>query len=122
MAFSPELHQINDDSYPLEAQHQKFESLPAAKGIQVIDLHDRLKDHGPKKHLWDHTADGHPNGKTNILIAKQLRDWIRINSMATRKSAPNAKYQGGIFFLRRELPVSAIGSACMQLNQTRPFI
>jgi hypothetical protein len=76
VALLPELHRINNDSYPFKEQHQKIKSLLAAEGIPVIDLIDGLKDHGFEGTLWVTPADDHPNAKANSLIANQLQDWI----------------------------------------------
>jgi len=70
VALLPELRQINDDSYPFRAQHQQISSFLRAKGIQVIDLINGLKDHGAESTLWVAPADDHPNGKANALIDK----------------------------------------------------
>lgn len=76
VALLPELHQINDDSYPFKAQHQKIKSVLAAENVPVIELIDGLKDHGPENTLWVTALDDHPDAKANDLIADQLRGWI----------------------------------------------
>ena len=77
VALLPELHQINNDSYPFKEQHQRIKNLLTSQGVPVIDLIDGLKDHGPENTLWVTPADDHPNGKANALIAQQLREWFR---------------------------------------------
>lgn len=79
VALLPELHQINGDSYPFKAEHQKIRDLLEPQGIAVIDLIDGLKDHGPESTLWVTPLDDHPNAKANELIANQLQDWILRN-------------------------------------------
>ena len=90
VALLPELRQINDHSYPFMAQHKQISSFLSAKGIQVIDLINGLKDHGPESTLWVAPTDDHPNGKANALIAKQLRDWLWVNGCfrSRRSSQP----------------------------------
>jgi lysophospholipase L1-like esterase len=82
VALLPELHEINDDSYPFKAQHEKIKSVLAAEGIPVIELIDGLKDQGPENTLWVTPLDDHPDAKANDLIADQLRDWILKKSRA----------------------------------------
>jgi len=77
VALLPELHQINNDSYPFKEQHRRIKNLLTSQGVPVIDLIDGLKDHGPESRLWVTPADDHPNGKANALIAQQLREWFR---------------------------------------------
>jgi lysophospholipase L1-like esterase len=77
VALLPELHQINDDSYPFKEQHKRIKHLLTSQGVPVIDLIDGLKDHGPENTLWITPADDHPNGKANALIAQQLQEWFR---------------------------------------------
>jgi hypothetical protein len=77
VALLPELHQINNDSYPFKEQHQRIKNLLTSQGVPVIDLIDGLKDHGPENTFWVTPADDHPNGKANALIAQQLREWFR---------------------------------------------
>ena len=87
VALLPELHQINDDSYPFTAQHQKIKSVLAAEGVPVIDLIDGLKDHGPENTLWVTALDDHPDAKANELIADQLGGWIFNNTQLQPLSA-----------------------------------
>lgn len=77
VALLPELHQINDDSYPFKEQHKRVKNLLTSKGVPVIDLIDGLKDHGPENTLWVTPTDDHPNGKANALITQQLGEWFR---------------------------------------------
>ena len=76
VALLPELHQINDDSYPFKAQHQKIKNVLAAENVPAIELIDGLKDHGPENTLWVTPLDDHPDAKANDLIADQLKGWI----------------------------------------------
>jgi lysophospholipase L1-like esterase len=75
-ALLPELHQINDNSYPFKTEHQKIKDIMAPESVPVIDLIDGLKDHGPENTLWVTPLDDHPNAKANELIASQIQDWI----------------------------------------------
>ena len=79
VALLPELHRINDDSYPFKAEHQKIKEVLARERVAVIDLIDGLKDHGPESTLWVTPLDDHPNAKANEVIAAQLQDWILKN-------------------------------------------
>jgi hypothetical protein len=88
VALLPELHQINDDSYPFKAEHQKIKDLMAPESVPVIDLIDGLEDHGPESTLWVTPLDDHPNAKANELIATQLQDWILKNLNSQPLSAP----------------------------------
>lgn len=80
VALLPELHQINDDSYPFKAAHQKIKDVMAAENVSVLELIDGLKDHGPEETLWVTALDDHPNAKANNLISDQLEQWILENS------------------------------------------
>jgi hypothetical protein len=97
VALLPELHQINDDSYPFKAQHQKIEAVMAAEGVPVVELIDGLKDHGPEDTLWVTPLDDHPDAKANDLISDQLRDWILKNiqtqplALSVNKSCTDCK-------------------------------
>src|SRR6202008_150393 len=61
VAMLPELHQINGESYPFKAAHQKIERVMAAENVPVVELIDGLKDHGPEESLWVTALDDHPN-------------------------------------------------------------
>jgi len=80
VAILPELHQINNDSYPFKAAHQKIKDVMAAENAPVLELIDGLKDHGPEETLWVTALDDHPNAKANNLISDQLEQWIRENT------------------------------------------
>lgn len=80
VALLPELHQINDDSYPFKAAHQKIKDVIAAENVSGLELIDGLKDHGPEETLWVTALDDHPNAKANNLIADQLEQWILENT------------------------------------------
>jgi hypothetical protein len=88
VALLPELHQINDNSYPFKTEQQKIKDIMAPESVPVIDLIDSLKDHGPENTLWVTPLDDHPNAKANELIATQIQEWIwkNINSQATSSS------------------------------------
>jgi lysophospholipase L1-like esterase len=79
VAILPELHQINDDSYPFKAAHAKIKDVLAAENVPVVELVDGLKDHGPEETLWVTRQDDHPNAKANDLISSQLQKWILAN-------------------------------------------
>lgn len=76
VAILPELHQINGDSYPFKAAHQKIKDVAASENVPVIELIDGLKDHGPEEMLWVTPLDDHPNAKANDLVSDQLQQWI----------------------------------------------
>src|ERR1700745_1667207 len=76
----PELHQINSDSYPFKAAHQKIEDVMNAENVPVLELIDGLKDHGPEETLWVTALDDHPNAKANYLVSDQLKQWILGNT------------------------------------------
>ena len=80
VALLPELHQINGDSYPFKAAHQKIKDVMAAENVPVLELIDGLKDHGPEETLWVTPLDDHPNAKANNLISDQLEQWILENT------------------------------------------
>jgi lysophospholipase L1-like esterase len=80
VAILPELHQINNDSYPFKAAHQKIKDVMAAENVSVLELIDGLKDHGPEETLWVTALDDHPNAKANNLISDQLEQWILENT------------------------------------------
>lgn len=80
VAILPELHQINGDSYPFKAAHQKIKDVMAAENVPVAELIDGLKDHGAEETLWVTPLDDHPNAKANDLISDQLKAWILENS------------------------------------------
>ncbi len=80
VAILPELHQINGDSYPFRAAHQKIKDVMAAENVPVLELIDGLKDHGPEETLWVTALDDHPNAKANNLISDQLKRWILGNA------------------------------------------
>jgi lysophospholipase L1-like esterase len=76
VALLPELHQINGDSYPFKAEHQKIKEVMAAENVPVVELIDGLKDRGPEETLWVTALDDHPNAKANNLVSDQLKQWI----------------------------------------------
>jgi lysophospholipase L1-like esterase len=80
VALLPELHQINGDSYPFKAAHQKIKDVMAAEKVPVLELIDGLKDHGPEETLWVTPLDDHPNAKANDLISDELKVWILRNA------------------------------------------
>jgi lysophospholipase L1-like esterase len=80
VAILPELHQINNDSYPFKAAHQKITDVMAAENVPVLELIDGLKDRGPEETLWVTALDDHPNAKANNLISDQLEQWILENT------------------------------------------
>jgi lysophospholipase L1-like esterase len=79
VAILPELHQINGDTYPFKSAHQKIRDVAASENVQVVELIDGLKDHGPEETLWVTPLDDHPNAKANGLISDQLKGWILQN-------------------------------------------
>jgi len=79
VAILPELHQINGDSYPFRAAHQKIRDVMTAENVSVLELIDGLKDHDPERTLWVTALDDHPNAKANNLISDQLGQWILEN-------------------------------------------
>jgi lysophospholipase L1-like esterase len=79
VAILPELHQINGDTYPFKAAHQKIKDVLAAAQMPVVELLDGLKDHGPEETLWVTHMDDHPNAKANDLVSDQLQQWIQAN-------------------------------------------
>jgi lysophospholipase L1-like esterase len=80
VAILPELHQINGDSYPFRAAHQKIKDVMASENVSVLELIDGLKDRGPEETLWVTALDDHPNAKANNLISDQLEQWILENT------------------------------------------
>lgn len=80
VALLPELHQINGDSYPFKAAHQKIKNVMGAENVPIIELIDGLKDHGPEETLWVTPLDDHPNAKANDLISDELKVWILRNA------------------------------------------
>jgi hypothetical protein len=80
VAILPELHQINGDSYPFRAAHQKIKDVMSAENVPVLELIDGLKDRGPEETLWVTSLDDHPNAKANNLISDQLEQWILENT------------------------------------------
>lgn len=80
VAILPELHQINDDSYPFKAAHQKIENVMASQNVPVVELIEGLKDRGPEETLWVTALDDHPNAKANNLISEQLKAWVLANA------------------------------------------
>jgi lysophospholipase L1-like esterase len=80
VAILPELHQINGDSYPFKAAHQKIKDVMTAENVSVLELIDGLKDRGPEETLWVTALDDHPNAKANNLISDQLEQWILENT------------------------------------------
>jgi lysophospholipase L1-like esterase len=80
VAILPELHQINGDSYPFKAAHQKIKDVMAGQNVPVVELIDGLKDHGPEETLWVTALDDHPNAKANDLISDELKHWILENA------------------------------------------
>jgi lysophospholipase L1-like esterase len=79
VAILPELHQINGDTYPFKAAHQKMKDVLAANHVPVVDLIDGLKDHVPESELWVAPKDDHPDAKANDLISTQLQRWVLVN-------------------------------------------
>src|ERR1700751_1186103 len=79
VAILPELHQINGDSYPFKAAHQRIRGVMTAENVPVLELIDGLKDHGPEETLWVTPLDDHPNAKANNLISDQLKQWVLEN-------------------------------------------
>ncbi|MGA9142877.1 MAG: SGNH/GDSL hydrolase family protein [Candidatus Acidiferrales bacterium] len=79
VAMLPELHQINGDSYPFKAAHQKIKDVMLAEQVPVLELIDGLKDHGPEATLWVTPLDDHPDAKANDLVADQLQKWVLAN-------------------------------------------
>jgi lysophospholipase L1-like esterase len=80
VAILPELHQINGDTYPFKAAHQKIEAVMAGQNVPVVELIDGLKDRGPEETLWVTVLDDHPNAKANDLISDELKHWILENA------------------------------------------
>jgi len=80
VAILPELHQINGDSYPFKAAHQKIKDVMAAENVPVVELIDGLKDHGPEETLWVTPLDDHPNAKANNIVSDQLKQWVLENT------------------------------------------
>ncbi len=80
VALLPELHQINGDSYPFKAAHQKIKDALAVDQVPVVELIDGLKDHGPEETLWVTRLDDHPDAKANDLISSQLQQWVLANT------------------------------------------
>jgi lysophospholipase L1-like esterase len=83
VAILPELHQINGDSYPFKAAHQKIKDVLAAENVPVVELIDGLKNHGPEETLWVTPLDDHPNAKANDLVSSQLQQWVLTNLSKT---------------------------------------
>ena len=79
VAILPELHQINGDTYPFKAAHQKIKDVMTPEQVPVLDLIDGLKDHGEEPTLWVTPLDDHPNAKANNLISDQLEQWVLSN-------------------------------------------
>jgi lysophospholipase L1-like esterase len=86
VAILPELHQINGDTYPFKAAHQKIKNVMTPEQVPVLDLIDGLKDHGEEPTLWVTPLDDHPNAKANNLISDQLQQWV-----LTNVSSPSSK-------------------------------
>ena len=80
VAILPELHQINGDSYPFKAAHQKIKDVMTAENVPAVELIDSLKNHGPEETLWVTPLDDHPNAKANNLVSDQLKSWILENT------------------------------------------
>ena len=78
VAILPELHQINNGTYPFQAEHQKIRNTLEPLNAPVIDLIEGLQGHGPEESLWVTRTDDHPNRKANTLIAEQMERWIRL--------------------------------------------
>jgi len=79
VALLPELRQINGDTYPFKAAHQKIETVLQSANMPSIELIDGLKDHGPEETLWVTREDDHPDAKANDLISDQLQRWVLEN-------------------------------------------
>ena len=86
VAILPELREINGD-YPFANQHREIRAVVEGDGIPVLDLIDGLKGHGPEHTLFITPLDSHPNGKANLLVAAQLRDWIVRQDLSCLASA-----------------------------------
>jgi lysophospholipase L1-like esterase len=80
VAILPELHQINGDSYPFRAAHEKIKDVMTMEHVPVVELIDGLKDHGPEETLWVTPLDDHPNAKANDLVSDQLQQWVLANA------------------------------------------
>jgi lysophospholipase L1-like esterase len=93
VALLPELHQINGDTYPFKAAHQKIEDVLAADKTPSLELIDGLKDHGPEEALFVTPLDDHPNAKANDLISDQLEHWIRQNLPGQNQAQLNQTQQ-----------------------------
>jgi lysophospholipase L1-like esterase len=91
VALLPELHQINGDSYPFKAAHQKIKDVLKSENVPVVELIDGLKDHGPEETLWVTRLDDHPDAKANDLVSDQLQQWILGNVSQAGGSSPEAK-------------------------------
>jgi lysophospholipase L1-like esterase len=85
VAILPELHQINGDTYPFGAAHNKIEGILNARNVPTLELINGLRDHGPEPTLWVTPLDDHPNAKANNLVADQLKQWILANASKTAK-------------------------------------
>jgi lysophospholipase L1-like esterase len=79
VAILPELHQINGETYPFKAAHQKIKDVMTPEQVPVLDLIDGLKDHGEEDTLWVTPLDDHPNAKANNLVSDQLQQWVLAN-------------------------------------------
>ncbi|MGH7782256.1 MAG: SGNH/GDSL hydrolase family protein [Candidatus Binatia bacterium] len=79
VAILPELHQINGDTYPFRAAHQKIKDALSTQQVPVVELIDGLKDQGPEETLWVTPTDDHPDAKANNLISNQMQQWILAN-------------------------------------------
>jgi lysophospholipase L1-like esterase len=90
VALLPELHQINGDSYPFKAAHQKIDDIAAAENMPVLELINGLKDHGPEETLFVTPADDHPNAKANDLISDQMEAWVLANAGKKAESSQAA--------------------------------
>jgi lysophospholipase L1-like esterase len=91
VAILPELRQINGDTYPFKAAHQKIKDVLASENIPVVELIDGLKDHGPEDTLWVTPLDDHPDAKANDLVSDQLQQWILGNVNKAGGSSQVAK-------------------------------
>jgi lysophospholipase L1-like esterase len=96
VAILPELRQINGDSYPFQAAHQKIKDVLTAENVPVLELIKGLKDHGPESTLWVTPLDDHPNAKAYNLISDQLEQWVLANVSTTPNNETSKKVCFGV--------------------------
>ena len=92
VALLPELHQINGNTYPFAAEHQKIKDVMASVNVPVVELIDGLKDHGPEPTLWVTPLDDHPDAKANDLISDQLQQWVLRNLHSTNANPASGSF------------------------------